>query len=147
MQETPVQFLGWEDPLEKGQATHSSVPGLPLWLNWQKICLQCRRPGFNPWVGKIPWRRKGCPLQYYGLENSMDCIFHGVAKSWTRLSNLHFSLHLGCQICIQSYSQYSFICLVSAGFVVMFPLLLLVLVICVFSHFFLVSLACSLQLK
>ena len=25
MQETPVQFLGWEDPLEKGQATHSSI--------------------------------------------------------------------------------------------------------------------------
>ena len=28
MQETPVQFLGWEDPLEKGQATHSSILGL-----------------------------------------------------------------------------------------------------------------------
>ena len=22
------------------------------------VCLQCERPGFNPWVGKIPWRRK-----------------------------------------------------------------------------------------
>ena len=22
------------------------------------VCLQCRRPGFDPWVGKIPWRRK-----------------------------------------------------------------------------------------
>ena len=29
MQETPVQFLGWEDPLEKGQATHFSILGLP----------------------------------------------------------------------------------------------------------------------
>ena len=28
--------------------------GLPWWLRWQRICLQCRRPGFNPWVGKIP---------------------------------------------------------------------------------------------
>ena len=28
MQETPVQFLGWEDPLEKGKATHSSILGL-----------------------------------------------------------------------------------------------------------------------
>ena len=34
MQETPVQFLDQEDPLEKGQATHSSIPGLPLWLSW-----------------------------------------------------------------------------------------------------------------
>ena len=25
LQETPVQFLGWEDPLEKGKATHSSI--------------------------------------------------------------------------------------------------------------------------
>ena len=43
--------------------------GLPWWLRWQRICLQCGRPGFNPWVGKIPWRRSGYPLQY--LENSM----------------------------------------------------------------------------
>ena len=34
VQETPVWFLGWKDPLEKGQATHSSILGLPLWLNW-----------------------------------------------------------------------------------------------------------------
>ena len=26
-----------------------------------KECLQCRRPGFNPWVGKIPWRRPWQP--------------------------------------------------------------------------------------
>ena len=29
-------------------------------------------------------------LQYSGLENSMDCIVHGVEKSWTRLSDFHF---------------------------------------------------------
>ena len=34
MQETPVGFLGWEDPLEKGQATHTNIPGLPWWLSW-----------------------------------------------------------------------------------------------------------------
>ena len=43
MWETWVQSLGWEDPLEKGKATHSSS----------------------------------------GLENSMDSIIYGVAKSWT----------------------------------------------------------------
>ena len=32
----------------------------------------------------------GYPLQYSGLENSMDCINHGVAKSWIQLSNFHF---------------------------------------------------------
>ena len=34
MQETVVRFLGGEDPLEKGQATHSRILGLPLWLSW-----------------------------------------------------------------------------------------------------------------
>ena len=30
---------------------------LPWWVRWQRICLQCRRRGFDPWVGKSPWRR------------------------------------------------------------------------------------------
>ena len=34
MHETWVQSLGWEDPLEKGKATHSSILGLPLGLSW-----------------------------------------------------------------------------------------------------------------
>ena len=34
MQETLVQFLGQEDLLEKGQATHHSIIGLPWWLSW-----------------------------------------------------------------------------------------------------------------
>ena len=34
MQEIPVRALGQEDPLEKGQATHSSILELPWWLSW-----------------------------------------------------------------------------------------------------------------
>ena len=34
MQETPVRFLGQDDPLEKGEATRSSTLGLYLWLSW-----------------------------------------------------------------------------------------------------------------
>ena len=34
MQETPVGSLCQEDPLEKGQVTHSSILGLPWWLRW-----------------------------------------------------------------------------------------------------------------
>ena len=36
-----------------------------------------------------PWRRESNPLQYSGLENSMDYIVHVVAKSQTRLSDFH----------------------------------------------------------
>ena len=41
--------------------------------------------GAIPGLGRSPGEGKGSPLQYSGLENSMDCIVHGVAKSWTRL--------------------------------------------------------------
>ena len=37
--------------------------------NMGRICLQCGRPAFNPWVGKVPWRRAWQPLQYSYLEN------------------------------------------------------------------------------
>ena len=48
--------------------------------------------GLIPGLGKSPGEGKGYLLQYPGLENSMDCIVHEVAKSQTRLSNFHFSL-------------------------------------------------------
>ena len=35
--------------------------GLVWWLRWLRICLQWGRPGFDPWVGKIPWRRDRLP--------------------------------------------------------------------------------------
>ena len=39
--------------------------GLPWWLSWWKIHLQCGRPEFNPWVGKIPWRRERLPTPIF----------------------------------------------------------------------------------
>ena len=61
--------------------------------------LQCGRPGFSPWVGKILWRRKGTLFQYSCLENPMDrgacwATVHGVAKSQTRLSDFTFTFML-----------------------------------------------------
>ena len=44
-----------------------------------------------PGLERSPGEGKGYPLQYSGLENSMDCIVHGVTKSQTRLSNFHFT--------------------------------------------------------
>ena len=35
------------------------------WLSWLRVCLQCRRPGLNPWVGKTPWRRKWQPTPVF----------------------------------------------------------------------------------
>ena len=46
--------------------------------------------GLTPGLGRSPGEGKGYPLQYSGLENSMDCIVHGIRKSQTRPSNFHF---------------------------------------------------------
>ena len=43
-----------------------------------------------PGLGRSPGEGIGYPLQYSGLENSIDCIVHGISKSWTRLSDFHF---------------------------------------------------------
>ena len=46
--------------------------------------------GSIPGLGRSPGEGNGYPLQYSGLENSMDCIVHGVAKSQTLLSDFHY---------------------------------------------------------
>ena len=38
---------------------------LPWWLRWYRICLQCRRPGFDPLVWRIPWRREWQPTPVF----------------------------------------------------------------------------------
>ena len=60
MQETPVQLLGWEDPLEKDRLPTPVFLGFPCGSAVKKIRLQCRRPGFDPWVGMI-WGRERLP--------------------------------------------------------------------------------------
>ena len=69
----------------------------PRRLRRQRICLQCRRPGFDPWVGKIPWRREWQPTPVFCRGNPMDggawrATIRGVAESRTRLCELTLSL-------------------------------------------------------
>ena len=47
--------------------------------------------GSIPGLGRSPGEVKGNPLQYSGLENSMDYMVHGVAKSPTQVSDFHFT--------------------------------------------------------
>ena len=61
------------------------------WLSRKDSSCQCSRHRFNPWIGKIPWRRKWKPLQYSCLGNPTDrgawqAAILGVAKSRTSLS-------------------------------------------------------------
>ena len=50
--------------------------------------------GLIPGLGRSPGEGNGYPLQYSGLENSMDCIVHGAAKNRTRLCDFQFTLTL-----------------------------------------------------
>ena len=43
-----------------------------------------------PGLGRSPGEGKGCPFQYCGLENSMDCIVHGVTESDTTEATFTF---------------------------------------------------------
>ena len=45
--------------------------------------------GSIPGLGISPGQGNSYPLQYSGLENRMNCIVHGVTKSWTELSDFH----------------------------------------------------------
>ena len=75
-----------------------SPPTPPWWLRWQRICLQCRRPGFNPWIRKIPWRRQWHPTpvllpgKSHGWRSLVGCTPWG-HKSRTRLSDFTFTFH------------------------------------------------------
>ena len=62
------------------------VGGLPWWLSGKESACQCRRPEFNPWVGKIPCRRKWQPApellpgEPHG-QRTWWATVHGVTKS------------------------------------------------------------------
>ena len=121
MCETWVWSLGWEDPLEKGKATHSSIL---IWrISWtvyspwgrkesdttERLSLHMyiyyhlrkaslvaqlvKNPPANagdlgsiPGLGRSPGEGKGHPLQYSGLESSMDCIVLGSLKEFSPFS-------------------------------------------------------------
>ena len=51
-------------------------------------------PSSIPGSGRSPGEGKSYPLQYSGVENSVDCIVHGVAKSQTQLSDFHFHVNM-----------------------------------------------------
>ena len=68
----------------------SNLPRLPLWLRWYRIHLKRGRPGFDPWVGKTPWRRKWQPTPVFlpgesrGQRSLVGYSPWG-HKSWTHL--------------------------------------------------------------
>ena len=61
------------------------------WVSWASLVAQLiknlpamQETRVRSWLGRSPGEGKGCPLQYSGRENCVDCIVHGVTKSRTQ---------------------------------------------------------------
>ena len=67
--------------------------GFPCGSVGKESAHNARDLGLIPGLGRSPGEGKGYPLQYSGLEQSMDCVVHRIAKSWTRLSDFHFHMY------------------------------------------------------
>ena len=80
MQETPVQFLGREDLWRRGRLPTSAFLGFPCGSASKESACNAGDLSLIPGLGRSPGEGKGYPLQYSGLENSMDCIVQGVTK-------------------------------------------------------------------
>ena len=86
-----ARFLPWISVMYIPTVQRTTLKGLPWWLRGWRICLRCKRAGFDPWAGKIPWRRKWQPTPAFvpgeshgqrslagygpwGLKESNTCI-------------------------------------------------------------------------
>ena len=74
------------------------VKGLPRWCSGKESVCRCRRCKFDPWVGKIPWRRKWQPIlvllpgKFHGHRSLVGyAAVLGVAKSQTQLSDFIYT--------------------------------------------------------
>ena len=95
----PHSSAGKESACNAGDP--SSIPGLgrsagegigyPLQYSWASLvgsagkesACNVGHPGLTPGLGRSSGEGNGYPLQYSGLENSMNCMVHGIAKSQT----------------------------------------------------------------
>ena len=89
-------------PLLLNSVVASYLLGFPGGSDSKSVCLQCGRPGFNPWVGKIPWRRKWQPTpvllpgKFRGLRSLVGCSSwgHRVERDWATSLSLSYLLQL-----------------------------------------------------
>ena len=92
-----VQFLGRKMCWRRDGLPTPVFLGFPGGSTDKESACNAGDLGSIPGSGRSHGEGKGYPLQYSGLENSMDCIVHGVAESQTQLSDFHFQ--------IQSYDK------------------------------------------
>ena len=82
------EFISWRSILR----ISSPLQGFPCGSTGKESACNAGDLGSIPGMGRSLGEGKSSPLQYSGLENSVDSIVCGVAKSRTQLSNFHFKL-------------------------------------------------------
>ena len=138
----PAQVQGREDRAHmsmeggtEGFITIFNPQGLPWWLRRQSVCLQCGRPGFHPWVRKLPWRKKRQPTpvllpgKSHRQRSLVGCSPRGRKESDTT-ERLCFPF-----LCFQRRGPWIFVSSASTGFSSLpWPLLWPVMLFCFFTN-------------
>ena len=88
----PGSILGLGRSTGKGIGYSHQYSWASLVAQLVKNRLQCRRPEFDPWVVKISWRRERLATPVFWPGEFLDCLVHGLTKSWTRLNDFHFQI-------------------------------------------------------
>ena len=82
------------------------ISGILQWLRRERVCLQLRRPKFNPWVGKIPWGKEWqpslvfLPEEFHGQRSLVGYNLWGHKESDTteQLTHTHTLCLLECEL-------------------------------------------------
>ena len=88
-----------------------TLKGFPWWLSGKESSCQCRRHGFNSWVGKIPWRVKWQPTPVFlpekfhaqrslwGLQSiASQRVRHDIATKWQQITLREASAFLSLEL-------------------------------------------------
>src|SRR5574341_228648 len=93
MWDPDFDFFGYIPRSSNAVSYGSSIFGFLCGLAGKESTCNEGDLGLKSGLGRSPGEGKGYLLEYSGLENSMDCIVHGVTKSQTRLSDIHSLTH------------------------------------------------------
>ena len=88
------------------------------WLRWWRICLQCWRLGFDPWVRKIPWRREWLltpvflPGKFHGQRSLATVQRVTKCRDRTEWLTLSLSWHKDSRyrICLYQRGEFNMMC-------------------------------------
>ena len=120
MQETLVRFLGRKIPCRRDRLPSPVFSGFSSGSSGKESTCNARNLSLFPGLERSLGKGNSYQLQYFGLENSMDCIVHEVTKSWTRLRDFHLSYNITLVSGVQHDDSIFFIDFTLYRFIIIF---------------------------